>query len=111
MFDRLFGHRLIVANLEIRVPFLGNERFGLINFPYLPTELFAFGDAGVAFNTLDEVKFRFVKSGAQRVPVFSVGGGARFNLFGFLILEAYRAWPFQRPDKGAHWGFVLSPGW
>ena len=110
-FDRLFGHRLGVVNLEVRVPFLGTERFGLINFPYLPTEIFAFADAGVAYNDFSEVKFDFVRSGGRRVPVFSAGFGARFNIFGFLILEAYRAYPFQRPDKGPHWGFVLSPGW
>jgi len=110
-FDRLFGHRLGVLNFEIRVPFLGNERFGLINFPYLPTELFGFADAGVAFNDISELRFEFVRSGGQRVPVFAVGAGARFNLFGFLILEAYRAYPFQRPERGPHWGFVLSPGW
>ena len=111
VFDRLFGHRLGVVNLEVRVPFLGTERFGLINFPYLPTELFGFADAGLAVNDFSEIKLEFVRSGGQRVPVFSVGAGARFNLFGFLILEVYRAYPFQRPEKGAHWGFVLSPGW
>ena len=110
-FDRLFGHRLGVVNLEVRVPFLGTERFGLINFPYLPTELFGFADAGLAFNDINELRFEFVRSGGKKVPVFSVGAGARFNLFGFLILEAYRAYPFQRPDRGPHWGFVLSPGW
>ncbi len=110
-FDRLFGHRLGVLNFEIRVPLLGNERFGLFNFPYLPTELFTFGDAGLAVNDFDEIRFEFSRSGGQRVPVFSVGAGARFNLFSFLILEVYRAYPFQRPDRGAHWGFLLSPGW
>ncbi|MCH7855811.1 MAG: PD40 domain-containing protein [Gemmatimonadetes bacterium] len=110
-FDRLFGHRLGVVNLEMRIPLFGTERFGLINFPYLPTTIFTFADAGVAFNSFDDVRFEFVRSGGQRVPVFAVGAGARFNLFGFLILEAYRAYPFQRPDRGAHWGFVLAPAW
>jgi hypothetical protein len=71
------------------VPFLGTPRFGLINFSFLPTELFLFADAGVAFNDLDEVNFEFVRSGDQRVPVFSTGFGARMNILGFLILEAY----------------------
>jgi hypothetical protein len=110
-FDRLFGHRMGVVNLEVRVPLLGTPRFGLISFPYLPTEVFGFADAGVAFNDFNDVKWSFKRSGGQRVPVFSMGAGARFNIFGFLILEAYWAHPFQRPDKGAHWGFVLSPGW
>jgi outer membrane protein assembly factor BamA len=110
-FDRLFGHRLGVANVELRVPLLGMPRFALLNFGYLPTELFIFGDAGVAFNDFDEVKFDFTRSGGQRVPVFSTGFGARFNILGFLILEAYWAHPFQRPEKGSHWGFNLAQGW
>ncbi len=110
-FDRLFGHRLAVANLEMRVPVLGTPQFGLLNFPFLPTEFVLFADAGLAWNSLDEVDFDFVRSSGKRVPVFSAGASARFNILGFLILEAYYAYPFQRPDKGAHWGFLLSPGW
>jgi hypothetical protein len=30
---------------------------------------------------------------------------------GYLILEAYYAHPFQRPVRGAHWGFNIAPGW
>ena len=110
-FDRLFGHRIGVANAEIRIPLLGIARFALLHFPYLPTEIFAFGDVGVAYNTTAEVNFDFVRPGGKRVPVFSTGAGARFNIFGFLILEAYYAHPFQRPEKGGHWGFVLAQGW
>ena len=110
-FDRLFGHRLLVGNFEVRVPLLGTPRFGLLSFPYLPTEIFLFSDVGLAFNDLDEVNFEFVRSGDQRVPVFSTGFGARMNILGFLILEAYWAHPYQRPLKGNHWGFSLAPGW
>ena len=39
-----------------------------------------------------------------------MGASARFNVFGFMLLEAYYAYPFQRPDKGWHWGFQLAPG-
>ena len=111
--DRLFGHRLGVVNFEIRVPFFGNERIGLFNFPYLPTEVFGFADAGLAFNSFGDVEFTFPGSRSEKlnVPVFSAGFGARFNLFGFLILELHRAYPFQRPERGAHWGLVLTPGW
>ena len=110
-FDRLFGHRLVVANLEMRIPVLGTSQFGLINFPSLPTEFVLFADAGLAWNDIAEVDFDFQRSGGKRVPVFSVGASARVNIFGFLILESYYALPLQRPDKGAHWGFVMSPGW
>jgi len=110
-FDRLFGHRLGVANMELRIPLLGMPRFALVKFAFLPTEIFAFGDAGMAWNKNNELQFDFVRSGGQRVPVFSTGFGARFNIFGFLILEAYYAHPFQRPEKGGHWGFNLAQGW
>ena len=30
------------------------------------------------------------------------------NILGYLILEAYYAYPFQRPDKGWHWGFSAA---
>ena len=109
--SRLFGHRLVVANLEMRVPVLGTPQFGLINFSFLPTEFVLFADAGLAWNNLSEVDFDFQRSGGKRVPVFSVGASARVNILGFLILESYYALPFQRPDRGGHWGFVLSPGW
>jgi len=110
-FDRLFGHRLGVANAELRIPLLGMPRFALLNFPFLPTEIFGFADAGYAWNQNNEFQFDFVTSGSRRVPVFSTGVGARFNIFGFLILEAYYAHPYQRPDKGSHWGFNVAQGW
>ena len=62
-------------------------------------------------NNIEEVELDFVRSSGKRVPVFSAGAGARFNIMGFLVLEVYYAYPFQRPTKGPHWGFLLSPGW
>jgi Tol biopolymer transport system component len=110
-FGRLIGHRLAVGNVEMRVPLLGFEQYGVLNFPYIPTEIIAFADGGVAWDREHPATLEFSRSGSARVPVFSAGFGARFNVLGLLILEAYRAYPFQRPDKGAHWGFVLSQGW
>jgi len=110
-FNRLYGHRIGVANLEMRVPFLGVEDLGVFNFPYLPTELVAFADMGFAWNSNDPVEFRFDTDTPDRVPVFSVGVSARTNLLGFLILESYYAFPFQRQSKGWHWGFSIYPGW
>ena len=40
-FDRLVGSRIGVLNLELRVPLLGVEGFGLIRAPFLPIELAA----------------------------------------------------------------------
>ena len=108
-FPRLFGHRLAAANFEIRMTLLGTPEFGLISFPFLPTELYAFADAGLAWNNLANVDFG--GSGSERRPVFSTGVGVRSNLLGFLVFEWYVAYPFQRTLKGTHMGFVLSPGW
>jgi len=112
VFDRLFGHRIAVANMEVRIPFLGTEQFGLIDLPYIPMELIAFTDVGLAWDDENPVdSFDFVRSSSQRVPLWSSGVAARFNVLGFMIFEAYYAYPWQRPEKGAHWGFSLAPGW
>ncbi len=110
-FDRLLGQRIGVANLEARVPFLGTEQLGLIDFSLVPTELIAFADAGVAWSAGDGADLRFERESMDRIPVFSTGVGARMNILGAFILEAYYAVPFQRPARGAHWGFNLAPGW
>jgi outer membrane protein assembly factor BamA len=110
-FDRLFGQRIGVVNLEARVPLFGVPEYGLINFPFIPTELSAFIDGGVAWDADNPVDLQFSRSSLGRVPVFSTGVSARMNILGAIILEAYYAYPFQRPDKGAHWGFNIAPGW
>ena len=129
--DRLIGTRLALASAEVRVPLFGASGFGLINFPYLPTELSLFFDAGMAWNegdnffdlltfdrdglgeaTLDDQNGTPVQVNvAERIPVFSTGVSSRFNLFGYTVLEIFYAYPFQRPVKGAHFGFQLIPGW
>ena len=109
--NRLRGQRVGVVNLEMRIPFIGVEEYGIINFPYLPTELVAFTDAGLAWNSNDQFNLTLSRSATDRVPVIASGVSARMNILGFLILEAYYAYPWQRPDKGWHWGFQIAPGW
>lgn len=109
--DRLLGSKIGVANFEMRFPLFGVREYGLINFPFLPTDIGPFFDAGVAWQKGDPTDFAFIRDTPKRVPVFSTGISARMNVLGYLVLEAYYAYPFQRPEKGAHFGFVLSPGW
>jgi hypothetical protein len=109
--DRLFGTRMAIANFEVRIPLLGVEEFGLINFPYLPLEVAPFFDAGVAWRSNESPALEWATRTDARVPVFSTGISARANLLGYLILEAYYAYPFQRPDRGWHWGLQIQPGW
>lgn len=110
-FDRLFGQRVGVANVELRVPLIGVEEYGLLNFPFLPTDLVLFADGGVAWDGDNPASLEWARSSGKRIPVFSTGISARFNILGVMILEAYYAYPFQRPEKGWHWGFSLAPGW
>jgi Tol biopolymer transport system component len=110
-FDRLIGSRLGVASVEFRIPLIGVEELGLINFPFLPTEISPFIDAGVAWTGDESPEFTFDRSSLARTPVFSAGVSARINVLGYLIFESYWAYPFQRPAKGGHFGFQLAPGW
>jgi len=136
VFDRLRGSKVAVVNAEIRIPLFGTEGFGLINFPYLPTEVAPFFDAGVAYTNAQGPDLRLSRSAntipsncqnlaadpnaslqfayypcTDRIPVFSTGVSFRFNVMGYAILEAYVAHPFQRPTKSWVWGFQLAPGW
>lgn len=117
--ERLLGSRIALASLELRIPLIGTQQLGLINFPFIPTEISPFIDAGAAWSSsndprpelADPLKLKFATDTFERVPVFSAGVSARFNVLGYMILESYYAYPFQRPDKGWHFGFQLMPGW
>ena len=110
-FDRLNGSRLAVASLELRIPLLGTERFGLVDAGgFLPVEVALFGDAGAAWTEDEGVEWKFDRDTIERVPVFSAGATARLNLLGSAVVELYYAYPFQR-DIGWEFGFQLAPGW
>lgn len=110
-FDRLQGSRAAVANLEFRIPVLGTDALGLVHFPWLPTELAAFVDAGVAWTRDQPPSITFPRRSPDRIPVVSAGIAARINVFGALILQPHMVFPFQRPDKGWHVWLTLAPGW
>ena len=110
VFDRLVGTRLVAASAEIRAPLLGTREFGLFDAPFLPTEVFAFADAGAAWSKGDDLELSFETDTAARVPVFSVGAGLRI-LLSYIPIEIYAAKPFQRPNEDIVYGFNIIPGW
>jgi hypothetical protein len=110
-FERLIGSRLAMLNMEVRVPLLGNEQLGLINLPFLPTEIAPFFDVGMAWTRDDAPELRYDRRSAERVPVMSTGVSARVNLFGYMVAEVFYAYPLHRREKGGHFGFQLQPGW
>ena len=125
-----------MASAEVRFPLLGVPQLGLISFPYLPTELVFFGDAGFAWGeapyfgisgpTVDQTAelecdvqvVCYGQSFSDQKPVFSAGVSARVNLLGAIIIEPYYAFPFSRwgdggdlaPGRGIL-GFNIAPGW
>lgn len=130
----LFGNRIAVASAEVRLPLLGVPQLGLISFPYLPTELVLFADAGIAWGespyirtvntqtgeplSCDEAAFCYGRPLGEQEPILSAGVSARINLLGALILEPYYALPFSRWDADGDlssgqgvFGFNISPGW
>jgi Omp85 superfamily domain/WD40-like Beta Propeller Repeat len=110
-FDRLTGSRLAVANLELRVPLFGGEGYRLVDVRFLPTELAAFLDAGTAWSAHAAPVVRFAVHSTERIPVASAGLAARVVVGGLAVVQLYVAKPFQRPQRGAVTGIVISPGW
>ena len=110
VFDRLIGTRLGLGSVEVRAPLFGTREFGLINAPFLPTEAYAFADAGAAWSDDESVTWEYQTRTDARVPVFSVGVGVRL-LLSYIPIEFYAAKPFQRPDEEIVYGFNIAPGW
>jgi hypothetical protein len=109
VFDRLFGSKLAIANVEVRIPLFGTKEFGLAT-GFIPTELFFFTDAGVAWTQHQHPRIRFETNTSDRVPSVSSGVGLRL-LLSYIPLEFYWAKPYQRPHSGWAFGFNIIPGW
>lgn len=115
--NELSGSRILVSNIEVRVPFTGPRQLALISSRYFLTEFNFFLDGGLAWDSESEIlKFNAedvnTMDGSQRAPVFSAGVGLRVNIFGQLIIEPYYAFPFQREDiRAGTFGVNFSPGW
>ncbi len=110
-FDRLVGSKIGVVNFEVRAPLFGPEEFGLFNLEFLPTEMLAFIDGGVAWTDDEDPTLEYAENTIERVPVFSVGVGLRTLLGGYLPLHFYYAYPLQRPDASGEFGFTIAAGW
>lgn len=109
--ERLVGSKIGVFNAEVRLPLFGTDQFGLLNFRYLPTELVGFFDGGVAWTRKEAPTLKWATHSSKRIPVFSTGIAARVNILEYLVAQVYYAYPFQRPEQGAQFGFVIAPGW
>jgi hypothetical protein len=112
----LTGSRIAVANAEIRLPFTGPEKLALIKSKLLFTDLNLFFDSGLAWGRENKVTLRSENSmtadNLTRSPIMSTGASLRINVFGYLILEPYYAFPLQNGGfRNGTFGFNLIPGW
>ncbi len=125
-FNALTGNKLAVANFEVRMPFTGPKKLGLINFPYLYTELTAFVDAGLAYDSFADVRsyYRLKDGNAEGVtpsagsdfaslsrPVVTAGVSLRANVLGALVVEPYYARVVNMEGGSWRFGLNLVPGW
>ncbi len=118
LIDRVAGSKLIVANAEIRIPFTGPRRLSLIRSNFLVTDLNFFFDAGLAF--YDKTSFDAEdptpfdgRNHYVHKPILSAGVSLRVNLFNYLVLEPYYAFPISAQKENRKWVFGLNfiPGW
>ena len=112
----LYGNKMLVGNVEIRLPFTGPERVSVMKSKIFFTELSLFVDAGTIW---DIAILTGESTGEQLVKPFdkyiiSSGASMRVNLFGQIILEPYYAIPWNRTDLGNKkgvFGLNFIPGW
>jgi hypothetical protein len=112
-YNNMMGTRMVLGNVEFRLPFSGPERLALISSKYFITELAFFFDGGVAWIEGEEPVLKWQPDGNdERIPIFSTGASVRVNLFGAMILEPYAAIPFQWGGvDNISFGLNFTPGW
>ena len=125
--NELLGSKVLVSNLELRVPFTGPKQLALIKSGILFSDLNLFLDAGMAFTDFrqfggpqysydaegeiirGEDGEPFITRPGVR-PLLTAGISTRVNVFGQIIVEPYLARPLI---DGGTWSFGVNllPGW
>ena len=130
--DELFGSKMLVSNIEVRVPFSGPERLAFIKSGIFFTELALFLDGGVAWYNFDQFDGDIplldgegnpikdptgepILNYYKAKPIFSTGVSMRVNLFGAMVLEPYYAFPIMTENNlklgGGTFGLNIIPAW
>ncbi len=125
LYERLFGSRFLVANVELRAPLYGLFR-GRLAYGPLPIEIALFADAGVAWSggcgaevgdSGVSCPFADPKPklfGGDQDLLTSVGAAVRVNVVGIAVVEFSWARPLQREDENGKrmwvWQWSISPG-
>jgi Tol biopolymer transport system component len=106
VFDRLLGSRVAVGNVELRAPLLGLFRGEIDYGQYVPLEIAAFFDAGVAWSSGSRPAF----AGGDLALVRSYGAALRANVLGFLALELSAARAIDRAGRPWKWQLGILQG-
>lgn len=111
--NQLTGSKVIVGNIELRIPFTGPERYALIPLKWFFTDLNLFLDGGLAWSSHMQPALKWQPdSPDETIPVFSVGTSLRINLFGYVVIEPFYAIPLQNGGlKNGSFGLNFLPGW
>ncbi|KPK83943.1 MAG: tolB protein precursor [Bacteroides sp. SM23_62_1] len=111
--DQLTGSKMIVSNIELRVPFSGPERYALITSKWFYADLNFFIDGGLAWSSSMKPAFKWQPdSNDETIPVFSLGTGFRINFFGYVVIEPFYAIPLQNGGwSNGSFGLNFLPGW
>lgn len=115
----LSGSKVLLSNIEVRLPLTGPERLAALPSTVFFSELAFFLDGGIAFYNYRDLKFTneelvFSENGEPLYPgprlAFSTGISARINLFGALVVEPFLAKALLK-GMPARFGIFLVPGW
>lgn len=112
-FEQMMGSKIIVSNIEWRIPFTGPSQVALIQSGFLMSEVALFIDGGLAWDKDSNIDFRLTtKDPRNRIPVFGTGLGYRINLFGLIVIEPYYAYPIVQKKVGkTSFGINIFAGW
>ena len=111
--NQIFGSRILVGNLEWRLPLSGPERLAQVKSGILFSDVAVFADAGVAWDSSSKPVWKQrPEAPDERTPFFSTGVSLRLNLLGAMVIEAYYALPWRGDhfEKGV-FGLNFAPGW
>lgn len=116
LIEQMAGSKILIGNVELRLPFTGPKKLALIPSNFLLTDLNLFFDAGLGWFINEDLKKQNEGdpfAPVQHKPILSTGVSLRLNLFGALILEPYYALPLSVPKDKRGWTFGLNivPGW
>ncbi len=111
--DQLQGSKMVVTNVEIRIPLTGPKRLALIKSKFLFTDFAFFVDGGLIWDSEHTPDLKWeITSYEDRIPLISAGASLRVNVFGYMVIEPYYAIPFQDGGiKNASFGLNFLPGW